>query len=228
MLGAEATNTKALVFNVKGEDLLFLDHANTRLDELQRARYRALGLPAEAFASVAVLAPPKPGDPNATPDVASRRQGVRSFYWTLADFCRQRLLPFLFADAEDDRQQYTMVIHQVAARLRQYAEPYGSNGAVKIDGVVVSTYENLVNLIVDRLTDEDARKDWAGPVTGTGTVNAFARRLRSSLRALSSHAEVAGTSHTWALQAPGASSCSAWGWRMAACEPALYHSMAWV
>ena len=32
VLGAEAINTKALIFNVKGEDLLFLDHANIRLD----------------------------------------------------------------------------------------------------------------------------------------------------------------------------------------------------
>ncbi|MEY2571516.1 MAG: hypothetical protein QOE63_1866, partial [Acidimicrobiaceae bacterium] len=31
LLGAEAHNTKALIFNVKGEDLLFLDHANTAL-----------------------------------------------------------------------------------------------------------------------------------------------------------------------------------------------------
>ncbi len=31
VLGAEAINTKALIFNVKGEDLLFLDHANIRL-----------------------------------------------------------------------------------------------------------------------------------------------------------------------------------------------------
>ena len=31
ILGAEAANTKALIFNVKGEDLLFLDHANNRL-----------------------------------------------------------------------------------------------------------------------------------------------------------------------------------------------------
>ncbi len=91
----------------------------------------------------------------------------------------------MFADSEDDRQQYTIVIHQVAARLRRYAEPYGHNGAVKIDGVVVSTYENLVNLIIDRLTDDDTRADWAGPVTGTGTANAFVRRLRSSLRPLS-------------------------------------------
>ena len=32
--------------------------------------------------------------------------------------------------------------------------------------------------------DEDARRDWAGPVTGVGTVNAFLRRLRSSLKPL--------------------------------------------
>jgi hypothetical protein len=57
---------------------------------------------------------------------------------------------------------------------------------VKIDSVVVSTYENLVNLIIDRLVDDDTRADWAGPVTGTGTVNAFVRRLRSSLRPLGS------------------------------------------
>src|SRR5205823_12989916 len=29
----ETANTRARIFNVKGEDLLFLDHSNTRLDE---------------------------------------------------------------------------------------------------------------------------------------------------------------------------------------------------
>jgi hypothetical protein len=91
----------------------------------------------------------------------------------------------VFADAEDERNQYTIVIHQVAARLRYDAQPYGDNGAVKIDGSVITTYPELVDLMVARLTDEDTRSYWAGPVTGTGTVNAFVRRLRSSLRPLS-------------------------------------------
>lgn len=39
VLGAEAMHTKGLIFNVKGEDLLFLDHANTRLDIDERLRY---------------------------------------------------------------------------------------------------------------------------------------------------------------------------------------------
>ena len=76
-----------------------------------------------------------------------------------------------------------MVIHQVAARLRREATPVG-DGAVAIDGRVLRTYHDLVELISDRLGDEDARRDWAGPVTGIGTINAFLRRLRSSLKPL--------------------------------------------
>ena len=42
-LGARAVNAKALVFSVKGEDLLFLDQPNVRLDDDLRAEYAALG-----------------------------------------------------------------------------------------------------------------------------------------------------------------------------------------
>ena len=80
----------------------------------------------------------------------------------------------MFADAEDERQQYTIVIHQVAARLRLDAEPYGDNGAVRIDGEVVTTYEELVDLIVERLTDEDTRR------TGPGRSPGRERSTRSS------------------------------------------------
>ena len=66
-LGAEAANTKALIFNVKGEDLLFLDHANIALGPDQPARYARLGLPSGPFGSVAFFAPPVRDDPNARP-----------------------------------------------------------------------------------------------------------------------------------------------------------------
>ena len=115
--------------------------------------------------------------PTPVPDVASRDQDIVSFFWTLADFCREELLPFLFADAEDDRQQYTMVVHNVTARLRE-ATPTG-DGAVSVDGEVVCTFRALVELVQARLLDEDGRPDphWAGPAIGAGTVNAFIRRL---------------------------------------------------
>ena len=183
-LGARAVNAKALVFSVKGEDLLFLDQPNVRLDDDLRAAYAGLGLPAEPFGSAGFWAPPIPDDQTGRPNVTGRTSGVEAFWWTIAEFCARNMLPYVFADAEDERNQYTIVIHQVATRLRLDAAPYGETGAVKIGDDVAATYAELIDVIVARLTDEETRQDWAGPVTGAGTVNAFVRRLRSSLRPL--------------------------------------------
>ncbi len=183
VLGRRGVNAKALVFSVKGEDLLFLDQHNTKLDERQRERYARLGLAADRFGSVGFFAPPTPDDPTGRPHVTGRTSGVSPFWWTLAEFCAGELLPYAFADAEDERNQYPTVIHQVATRLRRDAVPV-ADGAVSIDGRLLRSYVELVELISERLLDEDARRDWAGPVTGTGTVNAFLRRLRSSVKPL--------------------------------------------
>jgi uncharacterized protein len=183
-LGRRALNAKALVFSVKGEDLLFLDHANRRLDNDLRADYATLGLEAAPFASVGFFAPPTPDDLTGRPHVTGRTSGVTAFWWTLAEFCAGELLPYVFADAEDERNQYTMVIHQVAARLKREAVATGDGGAVTVGSRLLRTYDDLVEFVSEQLTDDDARRDWAGPVTGTGTVNAFLRRLRSSLKPL--------------------------------------------
>ncbi|ROO59010.1 hypothetical protein EDC02_0785 [Micromonospora sp. Llam0] len=181
-LGGDAVNAKALIFNVKGEDLLFLDHPNVRLDEATTAAYAKLGLPAGAFPDVRVYAPPRAGDASGTPDVTSRLTGVDSFYWTVAEFCDQRLLPYVFADADDERQQYTMVVHAVTAYLHRHAQP--ADGGISLDGRRVHSYPDLVDHIVDQLGDEETRAAWAGSAVGMGTVNAFARRLISSKRDL--------------------------------------------
>jgi len=175
VLGADALNTKALVYNVKGEDLLFLDHRNRGLPAGQPAKYEKLGLSAGAFESVEMWASPRRGDPTAAPDVATRDSGVGSYFWTLVAFCHEGLLPFLFSDAEDDRQQYTIVVQNVAARLKD-AEPIGE-GAVKVEGREVRTFRELVKLISECVEDEATRPYWAGPAMGQGTVNAFVRRL---------------------------------------------------
>lgn len=185
-LGDDSLNTKALVFNVKGEDLLFLDHPNIELSEDDRARYRKLGLEPGPFGSVEVFAPPRRDDPSGSPDTASRTVGVTSFWWTIDEFCREELLPFLFADAEDDRQQYTMVVHNVAARLKAVAQPL-DDGGVTIDGRQVRTFSQLVDLIDAKVnpTDEGDTYEsdrWAGPRMGQGTINAFMRRLHGARR----------------------------------------------
>jgi len=183
VLGAEAVNTKALIFNVKGEDLLFLDHPNRRLDESTVDAYARLGLTAAPFPDVAVYAPPRAGDPSGTPDVTSRLSGVDSFYWTLAEFCADGLLPYVFADADDERQQYTMVVHSVAAHLARVATP--ADGGVVIDGTRLGSYADLVDFVVAQVSDDATRAFWAGTAVGLGTVNAFSRRLIGSKKDLS-------------------------------------------
>jgi len=187
VLAGEAHNTKALVFSVKGEDLLFLDYANSRLTPAQAARYADLGLPATPFGNVRVFAPPRPDDPSGTPDVHARDRAVSPFFWTIAEFCELELLPFVFADAEDERAQYTMLIAQVAARLRRDAVKAGADGAVRIVGVdpandkIVRTFGDLVGLLEAELGDDRTRGSWVAGSTVMGSINALLRRLRSAV-----------------------------------------------
>jgi len=191
VLGAELANTRALIFSVKGEDLLFLDHANNRLDDTARAAYALLGLPARPFGNVHVFAPPRPGDPDGVPHVSARTRGVSPFYWTLAEFCAEELLRFVFADTEDERALHTLLVAQVAARLRRDAEAASDAGAVRLrrpDGAVSDvcrTYADLVDAVEAGLIDDASRSAWVGAQTTLGSVNAFLRRLRSSVRPLS-------------------------------------------
>jgi len=189
VLQGEAHNTKILIFSVKGEDLLFLDYANSRLTPEQTQRYETLNLPAAPFKNVRVFAPPRRGDPSGTPDVTARDKAVSPFYWTLAEFCRDELLPFAFADAEDERAQYTMLVAQVAARLRRDAAEVGQDGAIKISNTasdrILRTFADLVDLLEAELSSDETKHDWVPASTPSGSVNALLRRLHSAIGPLS-------------------------------------------
>ena len=185
-LRERAANAKALIFNVKGEDLLFLDRPNTRLDEAERARYERLGLPARPFGSVGFFAPVRRGD-QPLPETGSRQEGVTGFFWTLREFCERRYLRFLFADAESEFSQLSYVVDAVEAQLRMAARQTPPDAAgVEVDGVTVSTFDELADAI-ELHTDPDANSGghWAGSGNSTasvGTIRAFMRRLRAASR----------------------------------------------
>ena len=121
VLGDDATNTHALIFNVKGEDLLFLDHDNiaARRRRSATATARSGSRPARSSRSRCSRRParatpaPRPTSP------AARRVSTASTGRSPSSSSSE-LLPFAFADAEDDRQQYTMVVHNVGAALKRY------------------------------------------------------------------------------------------------------------
>ena len=174
-LGPEAANTRSLIFNVKGEDLLFLDKPNSQLADDDRADYARLGLPAEPFRSVSFYAPARRGAP--APETGSRMEGITGFYWTLREFCAERYLRFLFADADDERSQLGLVVQQVEAQLALAARlslPLDAP-TVEIGGEVITDFDELVTAI-GLMTDPDEGGTWAGRAAG-GTVQAFLRRL---------------------------------------------------
>jgi hypothetical protein len=184
-LGGEAGNSHAIVFNVKGEDLLFLDQPNGRLEARSREEYARLGLRPGPFESVQILAPVRPGRER-LPDTGSRSDGgVAAFFWTLREFASQGLIRFLFAEADDAMSQLSFVVDQVEARLRHAAQQAGEGKDpwVAIEGQRVESFEALVERLTDRPGAElpSVLDGWAGRAA-PGTVAAFERRLRAAAR----------------------------------------------
>ncbi len=119
----DPANTHAIIFNVKGEDLLFLDKRNKTLTPQDLEEYDKLGLPAEPFDSVQFYVPPtETAKESIMPRVGSRRADeVTPYFWTVRDFCREKLLRYLFADAGEDSSLLSTLVYQVERRLNEAA-----------------------------------------------------------------------------------------------------------
>lgn len=177
VLGASRVNTKAIVFNVKGEDLMWLDKPNARLKEADREDYARLGLPAGPFESVGLWAPPRRAGGQAIPAVESRAEGVTAYFWTVREFVKEKFLRFLFAEAEDERSQIADLVARVESFLERECEPDPEHDAtVVFRGHAIRTFDELCDLIETELEDEHS--NWRGRLSDA-TVAAFLRRLQA-------------------------------------------------
>jgi DNA helicase HerA-like ATPase len=175
-LGAYGANTKAIVFNVKGEDLMWLDTPNARLTPQDREDYDRLGLPSGAFESVGLWAPVRPdAGGEAIPQVEGRSQGVTAYYWTVREFVRDKLLRFCFAEAEDERSQIADLVARVESYLdRECEDDPDHDATVVFGGYPVQDFAQLCDVIANEV-DADGSA-WRGRVSDA-TVSAFLRRL---------------------------------------------------
>jgi len=176
VLGGYATNTKAIVFNVKGEDLMWLDTPNSRLTEEDREDYGRLGLPAGPFESVGLWAPARAdAGGQAIPQVEGRSQGVAAYYWTVREFVRDKLLRFMFAEADDERSQIAELVARVESFLDRDCEDDPDHDATVVyGGYAVPDFDRLCEIVREEVeTDGSA---WRGRVSDA-TVAAFVRRL---------------------------------------------------
>lgn len=196
----EAHQARVLLFNVKGEDLLFLDKPNLRLSEEAKEEYRRLGLPPTPFGSVRFLAPPKKGEEGILPDVETRLEGVKAYHWDLVQFAQKGLLPFLFTDKGALTNLGFLVAH-VTEKLRRLAEGQKGPHLLVADwpgGELPEdiTFDDLGRVRLKSFSDLVRYLEYKllGPETGEGegdrtwvarqarpTLEAFVRRLRSSV-----------------------------------------------
>src|SRR5690554_4876902 len=125
----DSVAAKAVVFNVKGRDLFWLDRPNNRYAEEEgkwqqktgsaRTRHEALGLPTGAFASVQVRAPAVDPRGQRGADVLPEPGGgadVAPYCWSLLDFARDRLLPFALVE-RDAMTNLGFLVDHIVERL---------------------------------------------------------------------------------------------------------------
>lgn len=199
IVGEAAANLRVLVFNVKGEDLLWLDKPNRFLDERASEMWRSLGVEPVPFPSVSFWAPPRrqSGDV-VVPDTGGRLEGVDAFAWTPREFIDEGLLRFLFTDASDARNQLSFIEERVRVQLRRWAvDVAGHPGAIVLRQPpaggwpdaeratpspgerVIFSLSDLVDALeefLEPVDGEEADRAWSGRTQG-GTISAFMRRL---------------------------------------------------
>jgi len=201
IVGDAGRNLRVLVFNVKGEDLLWLDKHNKDFSTDHAEQWRALGVDPEPFPSVSLWAPPRPRSGDVAVPDASGRQDVSVFAWTPREFIDEGLLRFLFTDASDARNQISFVADRVESQLRRYAvdvadmpgavvlrdpvEGHGPGSLVTPDRGerVITSLAELVDALEEFLDPIDADQPdprWTGRVQA-GTVSAFLRRLSAAV-----------------------------------------------
>jgi uncharacterized protein len=209
LLGRHAPNTRALVFNVKGEDLLHIDRPNSAYPARPEAaaQWAGVGVPDPGpFRNVRLYAPRAPGvQGSVAPMVESRTaREVSTYGWTPAEFIRRGLLRFCFSNADDARTQIGFLEQRVRVQLARWAYPLaGSAGGVvlcpppggtgwNVDRIVISTRAErqpgegaAIRTFADLVEFLDAQvdiedPDWVGRIA-SGTAMAFVRRLHGQV-----------------------------------------------
>ena len=185
----DAKNTHAIIFNVKGEDLLFLDKASNAIALEDEALYARMSLPAEPFDSVQFYVPPTESARGPImPKVSSRKADeVTPYFWTVRDFCRQRLLRYLFSEGGEDASLLSALTYQVERKLLEAAEDAEKDGPGP--GVLLPLGEGLAE--DDSPPPPTEARDFptllrameaiaSATSHSAGTVGAFMRRLYSA------------------------------------------------
>ena len=147
-----AERSRVIVFNVKGDDLLYLHKSNATLARDDERDYARLGLPCGPFPQVAY-------------------HGVDAPLWSLGRFAREELIRHLFVD-EETSPALEFAIDGLAQALCEQAQ----GDELVVDGVQVRDLPHLTDIICHQAEQSDC--GWFEKSTAN-TRSSLIRRLRS-------------------------------------------------
>jgi uncharacterized protein len=192
-------STKAVIFNVKGTDLLYLDQPNReyRAREsdmaanlgLTRSRYELLGLPEAPFELVDNRLPAEPGGHALHAIAPSASTTVTPYAFTIREFCERGLLPMMFA-LDPGSQTLQFLVDDVTEKLRKFETEADKPHVIapqvgpRLSKERITTLEELGAFFEDALIDEAS--EWLkSSHHSTSSKQAFVRRYRGALRGIS-------------------------------------------
>ncbi len=172
----------ALVFNVKGKDLLWIDKKNKRVEEEDKRSFESLGLKPEPFKDVVFYVPPREDDTE-FPDCERTDDRVVAFSWTMREFAEEGLIRFMFAEGDESMTNLGYLIEHVANKLYHLAKqsPPGrllDDNSRDIESLV-DLLERLEEASADPRSEEYSK--WFGKAQPQ-TVQAFMRRFERAVR----------------------------------------------
>jgi DNA helicase HerA-like ATPase len=165
---ADALQVVPVVFNVKGTDLLYLDHPHRAYDAETHAPRGAVGGGDDPgpFEGVDYFGPQMPDADVARPN--GRPGTTRPYSWALADVVERGLLPFLFADDESANDNFVTLLLDIEARLTR--ETTAGDGATRLaldpDGPA-ATFRDLLDWVRDQAALPDGERALRNHATGT-------------------------------------------------------------
>ncbi len=177
--GASAMQARAVILNVKGFDLFWLDHWSSSFTQADAAMWKVMGQPSPRPMNVTFHGPQSPGsEHNAIP---TGRDAVHPYSWSLADIVARDLLPYLFGDAERSDDNFALLLGDLERVLVD--ERTAGDGTITRQlraNAPAKTFRELLTWFEGGVNGDDP-PGWGSFVRGshhTGTLRRFHRRLR--------------------------------------------------
>ncbi|WP_029551994.1 ATP-binding protein [Thermocrinis jamiesonii] len=171
----------AIIFNVKGKDLLWIDKKNKKLSKEDEEALRKMGMKPEPFKDVKFYVPPHPGN-YSNPD--PERDDFIPFYWSMREFAQEGLLRFMFVEEEETKSQVPYIVERIANKLYYLAKESPEGRLLDSYGRDIESLQDLEDRLTEAIEqaeagERDLYRKWFGDAS-IQTARAFLRRFSRS------------------------------------------------